>query len=214
MLFSGITVEARMLQGIDEARMIESRAGFYRGRTHGGRIVLILGAGNMDAIPAMDAITKLFNEGCVCLLKMNPVNAHLGPFLEEAFAEPISRGFLGVAYGGADEGSYLAQHVGIDAVHLTGSDRTYDSIVWGPPGAERDLRKARNTPLFGKPVTAELGNISPVLIVPGPYTDRELAAQAEGIAGGVVYNASFLCNSIKLVLSPRGWRGRPRRSPG
>ena len=35
----------------------------------------------------MDVLTKMFNEGKVCILKMNPVNAYLGPFLEEAFAD-------------------------------------------------------------------------------------------------------------------------------
>ena len=115
----------------------------------------------------MDVITKLFNEGKVCLLKMHPVNAYLGPFLEAAFAEPIRRGFLAVAYGGAEEGEYLARHEGIDEIHLTGSVQTYDQIVWGPPGPERESRKARNAPVIGKPVTAELGNVSPVLVVPG-----------------------------------------------
>ncbi len=139
---------------------------------------------------------------------MNPVNAYLGRFIEEAFAEPIARGFLGVAYGGAEEGAYLVQHREIDEIHLTGSDKTYDLLVWGPPGPERDQRKARNAPLLAKPVTAELGNVSPVLVVPGPYTDKELASQAEAIAGGMVNNASFNCNAAKVVVSPGGWRSR------
>ena len=139
---------------------------------------------------------------------MNPVNAYLGPFLEAAFAEPIRRGFVAVVYGGPEEGAYLAQHPGIDEIHLTGSDRTYDQIVWGPPGPERDARKARNEPVIGKPVTAELGNVSPVLVVPGPYSDRELAFQAESIAGAVAMNASFLCNSPKMLITPKGWSGR------
>ena len=48
-------------------------------------------------------MTKLFNQGKVCVLKMNPVNAYLGPILEEAFAEAIARGFLAIVYGGAEE---------------------------------------------------------------------------------------------------------------
>ena len=147
-LFSGITVEVRLQAGIGEAELHASRAGFYRGRAHDGRTVLILGAGNLAGIPAMDVITKLFNEGKTCLLKMNPVNAYLGPFLEEAFGDAIGRNYLGIVYGGAEEGGYLAQHAGIDEVHLTGSDRTYDHIVWGPPGPERDARKSRNAPIL------------------------------------------------------------------
>jgi len=141
---------------------------------------------------------------------MNPVNAYLGPLFEQAFAQAIRRNFLAVVYGGAEEGSYLAHHIGIDEIHLTGSDRTYDSIVWGAPGPERDARKARNSPLLSKPVTAELGNITPVLVVPGPYTEKELAFQAESVAGGVAYNASFNCNSPKMLVTPMGWNSRQR----
>jgi acyl-CoA reductase-like NAD-dependent aldehyde dehydrogenase len=208
-LFSGMTVDVHMLPGVTEESLEATRASFYKGRKHEGRTVLVLGAGNIAAIPAMDVVTKLFNEGSVCLLKMNPVNAYLGPFIEEAFAEAIARGLLAVAYGGVEEGAYLAQHRGIDEIHLTGSAATYDSIVWGPPGPEREARKARNQPLLTKPVTAELGNVSPVLVVPGPYSQKELAFQAENIAGSVTCNASFLCNSAKMLITPKAWEQRP-----
>jgi acyl-CoA reductase-like NAD-dependent aldehyde dehydrogenase len=204
-LFSGITVDAHLQPGETEQTLAATRASFYRDRGHHGRVVLVLGAGNLTSIPAMDLVTKLFNEGSVCLVKMNPVNAYLGPFLETAFAEPIARGFLAVAYGGADEGAYLVRHPGVDTIHLTGSAETYDTIVWGPPGPEREARKARNEPVVAKLLTAELGNVTPVLVVPGPYSDRELAFQAENIAGSVAWNASFLCNSAKMLVTPRGW---------
>ncbi len=208
-LFSGITVDVHMLPGVSEESLETTRASFYKGRKHDGRTVLVLGAGNIAAIPAMDVVTKLFNEGSVCLLKMNPVNAYLGPFIEEAFADAIARGFLAVSYGGPEEGAYLAQHRGIDEIHLTGSAATYDSIVWGPPGPERDARKARNQPVLTKPVTAELGNVSPVLVVPGPYSAKELAFRAENIAGAMTCNASFLCNAAKMLVTPKAWDQRP-----
>jgi hypothetical protein len=208
MLFAGITAEVHVSAHITEAALHHTRAGFYKHPAHTGRTVLILGAGNLASIPAMDVITKMFNEGKVCLLKVNPVNAYLGPYIEEAFAEAIARGFLAVAYGGAAEGGYLARHPGIDEIHLTGSDATYDALVWGPAGPEREARKARNAPLLAKPLTAELGCVSPVLVVPGPYDGAQLAFQAESITGAVTSNASFLCNAAKVIVSPRGWRGR------
>jgi acyl-CoA reductase-like NAD-dependent aldehyde dehydrogenase len=207
-LFAGVTVDVRMQAGVTETDMHASRAAFYRGRRHDGRTVLILGAGNLTCIPAMDVVTKLFNEAKACLLKMNPINAYAGPLIETAFAEAISRGFLAVVYGGANEGAYLAHHPGVDEVHLTGSSATYDALLWGPPGLERESRKARGTPLLTKPVTAELGNVSPVLVVPGPYKDRELAFQAESIAGGLTHNASFNCNTPRVLVTPRGWAAR------
>jgi len=111
-------------------------------------------------------VEKLFNEGKVCLLKMHPVNAYLGPFIEDAFADAIRAGFLAVAYGGAEVGGYLAQHPGVDEVHVTGSARTHDAIVWG---ADREGRVRMLDPVLKKPITSELGNISPVIVVPGPY---------------------------------------------
>ncbi len=209
-LFSGITVEVHMQNGLDEQAMHQRRASFYKTPAHQGRMVLVLGAGNLTMIPAMDLVTKLFNEGKVCLLKMNPVNSYHGPFIEEAFSEAIARGFLAVAYGGADEGTYAARHPAVDEIHLTGSANTYDALVWGPPGPEREARKARNAPVLSKPVTAELGNVSPVLVIPGPYTDKEVAFQAEAIAGAMIHNASFNCNAARLLISPQRWAGRER----
>jgi len=208
-LFAGITAEVRFRPEVTEPVMHEARAGFYKHPSHAGRTVLVLGAGNLASIPAMDVITKLFNEGKVCVLKMNPVNAYLGPFIEEAFADAIARGFLAVVYGRASEGAYLVRHPAVDEIHLTGSDATYDELVWGAAGPEREARKARNAPILAKPITAELGCVSPVLVVPGPYNPAQLAFQAEGIAGAVTSNASFLCNAAKVIVSPRGW-GRRR----
>jgi aldehyde dehydrogenase (NAD(P)+) len=150
----------------------------------------------------------MFNEGKVCLLKMNPVNAYIGPFIEQAFAAAIDGGFLAVVYGGAEEGAYLTQHEGIDEIHVTGSDRTHDAIVWGPPGPGRDERIADNRPLLDKEITSELGNISPVIVVPGSISNRELRYQAEDVAAAITTNASFLCIAAKMLVMPKGWEGR------
>lgn len=144
-------------------------------------------------IPVMDVITMMFNEGKVCVLKMNPVNAYLGPLIEKAFAAAIERGFLSVVYGGGDVGKYLVGHKFIDEIHITGSDRTYDTIVWGPEGEERLQRMATNSPLITKRITSELGNVSPIIIPPAPYTDKQLRFMDEVIAGYFTMNASFLC---------------------
>jgi aldehyde dehydrogenase (NAD(P)+) len=59
-----------------------------------------------------------------------------------------------------------------------------------------------------KPITAELGGVAPVLVVPGPYSDKELAFQAEDVASGLTFNASFDCNANRVVVLPRGWARR------
>ncbi len=208
LLFMRVRAEAQMREGVDEPALHQTRARFYKSPDHAGKVCLVLGAGNINSIPPTDVIYKLFNEGKVCVLKMNPVNAYLGPVLEEAFAAAIGQGLLAIVHGGAAEGSYLAYHPAVDEVHITGSDKTHDALVWGPPGPERAERMARNRPLLSKEITSELGCVSPVLVVPGPWDAATLRAQAENVAGGVTHNASFNCNAAKLLVLPRGWSRR------
>src|SRR3984885_9730562 len=207
MLFKNITAEVRMQAGVTEESLRRDRARFYRQPDHDGRLVLVLGAGNIAAIAPMDVITKMFNEGKAVLLKMNPVNAYLGPYIEEAFAEAIKQNFLAVVYGGADEGRYLVYHRDIDEVHITGSDKTHDNIVWGPPGPDRQKRMQSHEPQLKKPITSELGNVSPFIVVPGPYSAKELCYQAEDAATSYLMNASFMCCAAKMLVLPKGWAG-------
>lgn len=207
MLFKKMTVDVHMQAGVTKHDLEATRASFYKQPQHDGRVVLVLGAGNIAAISPMDVITMMYNYGKVCLLKMNPVNAYLGPFIEEAFADAIKHNFLAVVYGGAEVGRYLVYHKGIDEVHITGSDKTHDTIVWGPPGPEREARMQRNDPLLKKPITSELGNISPIIVVPGPYSDKEIRYQAEDAASYFIMNASFMCCAAKMLVTPKSWGG-------
>lgn len=207
-LFAGLEAEVFLEPGVSAAQMRERQARFYKRPDHQGLVSLILGAGNVASIPPTDVVSKLFVEGKVCVLKMNPVNAYLGPLFEKAFQDVIQKGYFGVVYGGAEVGAYLVNHANVDEVHITGSDKTHDLMVWGPPGPDRDARIARNEPLLKKEITSELGNVSPVIFVPGPYSSKELAFQAANLAGAVTNNGSFNCNAAKLLVQPKGWAKR------
>jgi aldehyde dehydrogenase (NAD(P)+) len=152
----------------------------------------------------------MFVEGQVVILKLNPVNDYIGPLLEEALKPLIDLDYLSIVYGGAEVGSLLCNHPRVDEIHMTGSDRTHDAIVWGQEKGERDRRRALNQPLLQKRITSELGNITPVVVVPGPYSDSELGAIGESIAGMVTQNASFNCVSAKMLVLPRSWEGSER----
>ncbi len=204
-MFAGFTAETWLRPNVRRGQVAEHQASFYKRSDPEGGVALVLGAGNIACIGSIDVFQKMFTEGNVCVLKMNPVNEYLGPFLERAFEALIRKGYLAVVYGGRDVGSYLCQHPGIDGVHITGSDKTHDEIVWGPPGDDREDRKRRNDPVLKKPITSELGNVSPVLLAPGAYSDDELSNVAENVAGMVTHNASFNCNAAKLLVLPRGW---------
>jgi aldehyde dehydrogenase (NAD(P)+) len=175
----------------------------------GGSVSLVLGAGNVTSIGVVDAIQQCFVHGRACLLKMSPVNDYLGPLLELAFAPLVENGWFSFAYGGRDVGEYLVRHENVDRVHVTGAYETHEAIVWGPP-AERAARKARGEPFLDKPVTSELGNVSPVIVVPGPYEASEIEHAARSIVGTFVFNAGFNCNATKLVVTPRGTDLRDR----
>lgn len=207
-LYGGITAETWLKGGIPASEVPNHQASFYKKKDPEGGVSLVLGAGNVASIPPMDVVYKMFVDGNVCILKMNPVNEYLGPFFERAFKTLIDKGYLAIVYGGAEVGSYLCYHKGVDDVHITGSDKTHDVIVWGPPGPEREDRKRRNDPILKKPITSELGNVSPVMIVPGPYTDDELSSMAENLAGMITNNGSFNCNAAKLLVTPKGWDKR------
>jgi acyl-CoA reductase-like NAD-dependent aldehyde dehydrogenase len=134
------------------------------------RVALVLGAGNIAVISILDSLHKLLVENQVVILKINPVNAYVGEFVRQALQPLIADGFLTVVYGDGAVGSYLCQHPGIDTVHITGSHHTHEAIVWGATPAEQRDRRATNQPLLQKPITSELGCVTPVLVVPGKWS--------------------------------------------
>lgn len=173
-----------------------------------GKVALVLGGGNVSSIPPMDLLYKLFVENEVVILKMNPVNAYLGAYIEEAFRSLIDDGFLAVIYGGADVGARLAEDPRIGTLHVTGSDRTYDAIVWGADPGEQARRKQANDPKNSRPFSAELGCVTPILVVPGPWSAADMDFQARQVASMVAQNASFNCNAAKVLVTAKGWLQR------
>ena len=100
----------------------------------------------------------MINCGEVVICKMNPVNDYLGPIFDDIFASLIRDRYLAFAYGGADVGEYLTRHNAVQAIHITGSARTFDLIVYGP-GEEGQRRKAADDRVVDKPVNSELGGV-------------------------------------------------------
>ncbi len=205
--FQGVTAEVWMEPGVTVEGLAKTQALIYRDKQHTGKVALVLGAGNVASIPPTDALHKLFVEDQVVILKMNPVNSYLGPLIEESLRALVEPGFLRVVYGGAEEGAYLCNHGGVEEIHITGSDKTFDAIVFGT-GPEGDTRKAENRPLSQKRVTGELGNVSPIIIVPGPWREGDLAYQAEHIVTSLTTNAGFNCNATRVIIQHTGWERR------
>ena len=108
-------------------------------------ITLVLGAGNFSSIPYLDVLYHLITRRSVILLKLNPVNDYLKPVFEKVFQNFIERGYVIVSTGNVDESKYMANHQGVDHIHLTGSDKTFEEIVYGRHLNDKE-RKLKNLP--------------------------------------------------------------------
>lgn len=172
---------------------------------HGGpgELCVILGAGNVTALNLGDVCNKVLLDGAVAVVKVNPVNEYSGPSLERCLAPLIERGALKVVYGGAPVGKALVEHPLVESVHITGSDKTYDAIVWqGKPKS--------GEPALKKPITAELGCVSPVVICPGEWSDDDLKQKALEICRNVASNASCNCLANKVLVTSAAWPQREK----
>ena len=205
LLFNGYRAQVWIEPGVSAAQTRGDAAKMYRGGGYDQPgVCLVLGAGNVGTITTLDVIDQLYARGNVCAVKMNPVNDYLGPFYEKIFSEFISRGWLRFIYGGANVGGYLAHHRKVDSVHMTGSAGTYDAIVWGADD-QAATRKANNTPILDKPITAELGGISPFIVVPGDWSDADIRFQAEHIASTKLINCGHNCNATQVLVVSQDW---------
>lgn len=211
LFYGGVTAEVWMQEGVTPASLPDTQALAYREASRAapqsGGICLVLGAGNVSSIGPMDAFYKLFVDNQVVLYKNHPLNAFLGPLMAEAFQALMDWDALRLVYGGVEVGSYLTAHPDIDEIHITGSDRTVEAIVFGP-GAEGQQRKAERRPRNTKPISSELGNVSPVIVVPGSWSDSDLDYQAENLAATLTNNAGFNCNATRVVVTHREWPQR------
>jgi hypothetical protein len=206
-IYSGMTVEVWIERGQPHTQGLiyrEKREGIVRP----GRLCLVLGAGNISSICPLDVAYKLFVEDQVVLVKMNPVNDYLGPLFRRAFHPLVDAGYLDFVGGDVEVGDYLCTHPEVDSIHLTGSDRTHDAIVWGATAEEQTRRKATGQPRIGKAITSELGCVTPVLVVPGAWSRADVRFHARNVASMVAHNASFNCTAAKVLVLARGWRHR------
>ena len=205
LLFPYVTADVHFnknmsIEDILNARGFGNRLGFKKG------ITLILGAGNVSSIPLLDTIYDMVvNRHCI-LLKLNPVNEYLKPVFEKVFENFISRGFMIVTTGDTEISSYMTNHLGITNMHLTGSDKTYEKIVYGSVLLEKDKGKKTLTKRNKKPFTTELGNVTPFIIHPGNWSSGEIKYQARKIVTAKLNNNGFNCIAAQVIVVPKGWK--------
>ncbi|MEM9349281.1 MAG: aldehyde dehydrogenase family protein [Pseudomonadota bacterium] len=206
LLISGVTAEVWMQPGVTEANLAEHTSTAYA-KKGPGKVALVLGAGNIASIAPLDCFQKLFQENQVVLIKMNPVNDYLTDYLRAALKPLIDGGFLRIVKGDGTAGAYLTEHKLVEEIHITGAGATHDLIVWGP-GEEGKRAKAAGTPRNTRAMSSELGAVCPTIVVPGPWSDADIAFQAEHIATQKLHNGGFNCVACQVLVMPSDWARR------
>ena len=204
--YIGTTADVRMDRAVSLESLPSTMASAYT-VPGAGRVCLVLGGGNASSIAPLDVIHKLFVEGQVVILKSHPVMAHLAEVHEAALAPLVEAGVVRVVHGDARVGAHLTAHPGVDDLHITGSDRTYEAIVFGT-GPEGEARKLRDEPVLHKPFSAELGNLTPIIVVPGRWSSGELDYHADNVATMLTNNAGFNCTTSRVIVTAARWPQR------
>jgi acyl-CoA reductase-like NAD-dependent aldehyde dehydrogenase len=207
LLFPGTTAEVWMPPGRSAQQVLAEQAWAYKEPRPEPVVEVVLGAGNIACLAPRDALYSMFVENRVAVLKCNPVNDYLAPHFERSLRALIEHGVLRVVTGDAATGAYLVNHPQVGHVHITGSDKTYDAVVFGP-GEEGAARKARGERLIDKEVTAELGNVSPVIVVPDRWSASDLRYHAQHVATMLAHNAGFNCIAARVLVTAAGWDQR------
>lgn len=197
-LFSGFTAEVWLRAGIDaEQARAAAGLGAARLRENGG-VGLVLGAGNVSSIGPLDVLYELVAFNRASVLKLNPTFDGLTDVYRAALAPLIEANVLRIVNGGAEVGSYLTSHDTVDHVHITGSGATHDLIVWG---STTDKSSQQLT----KPISSELGGVSPIIVIPGNWSKRDLQFQAEHVATQRLNNAGHNCIAGQLLILSSDW---------
>lgn len=167
-------------------------ARYRRAREESSGPALVLGASNVSSILATDTLSKMFGENRSVVCKIPPRFATLEPIYRELFHPLIRDRHLQLVCGGPDVGQALLENSIFEAVHLTGSTHTYNKILTENTVANRTF-------------TAELGCVTPLIVVPGPWTQQELNYQARHIASMLVMNGGYNCVTPQILLLSTGW---------
>ncbi|SNT02106.1 aldehyde dehydrogenase family protein [Rhodococcoides kyotonense] len=207
LLLSGFRADVWLNPGVDATAATRNAGLAQLDRSSTNGIGVVLGAGNITSIAPLDTLYELFAHNRVVALKLNPITDPMLPVLTTVLEPLIDVGAVRILTGGPEVGTYLVHHPSVDHVHMTGSSITHDAIVFGPgeTGAER---KASNDPILTKPMTSELGGVSPTIVLPGKWSPSDIEFQAEHIATQRLHNSGYNCVAAQVVVISSSWPQR------
>jgi len=191
-MFGGHSGTVRCANPGDLASFERSWRQECRERPRQGGVAAVLGAGNVTGLAVADVVSQVFEHGRAAFVKLHPVHEPLLPVFRAALAPLVDAGLVAVVAGGADVARAAIASPAVTHVHLTGGQAAFDAIA----------------ATLAKPITCELGGVTPWIVVPGRYTPAQLAGQADVVAGSILNNTSFNCIATKCVVTCRGWEQR------
>ncbi len=153
-------------------------------------VIAVLGAGNYSS--PLEVITALFLENCAVVHKPHHLNAETDKVWEKIFAPLIEHGAL--TFTDHDQGRDLTVDPRLSKIYFTGGTTTAQAIM-----------SATQTPLI-----SECGGNNPCIIVPGdrPWTDKEIAHQAQMIATVGKLNGGAVCGRPQTIITSKQWPQR------
>ena len=166
-------------------------------RPHSSGVAVVLGAGNVTGLVAADAVSQIFEYGRAVLLKIHPVQSSLATVFRAALKPLVDAGLLSVVVGDPEFVRDAIKSKEVTAMHLTGGEETFQNII-----------RSNESELGTKKITCELGNVTPWIVVPGEYPEKDLLYQADQVAASIANNSSFNCIATKVVLTSRHWKQR------
>lgn len=204
LLLSGFTADVWLKPGVTADSALATAGLGLRDPARTNGIGVVLGAGNITSIPLLDVLYELYANNRVVALKLNPITDPMLDTFTHVLGPLIGIGAVRILTGGAEVGGALVNHREVGHLHLTGSAATHDAIMFGT-GPEAAARKQAGTQLLDKPVTSELGGVSPVIVIPGQWTASDLRFQAEHVATQRLQNGGYNCVATQVVIVSSDW---------
>lgn len=186
LLFRGYRAEVRLESGGPVQVVPEVTRG----------VGVVLGAGNVTCIPVADLCSLLFGMGLPTVVKLHPVQAGLLEVFEAAFA-PLREVGCSFVLGDAEVARRLITDPRVVRIHLTGSRSTFDRVT--ATNAERP------TPAR---ISAELGNVTPVIVAPGRWRTADLVAQIDELTAMLTNNGGLNCATPRVIVTAARWPQR------
>ena len=100
-VFPQTTAEVWMQPGVTRENLESGQAAAYADPAAHAGVSLVLAAGNVASLGPRDALSKLFVDGQVVVMKANPVNEYLVPHWDRALGALVRAGVLRIVTGGA-----------------------------------------------------------------------------------------------------------------